>query len=222
MEAPIALAGDATKANARANFPIAGWRTWIDVKNSDFQAFIDEERTPLLVSFLHYARELGFPSQVSFDFFDAYVFDPNQADFDPVVAVKQVKNSISKEQMGRLVVDETPTKVILVEGGRPDRDNLLSTHLTLAMTGCGVFVRGSGWAYLPRRASMDDLRDVRFKLAPRWEERDGVWKKKCAVCGEWKGENEYYKRPADQKTSRDPYRNACVTCFRAKRNSTRA
>jgi hypothetical protein len=192
------------------------------VKHSDFQAFSDEERTPLLVSFLSFARELGFPSQVSFDFFDAYVFDPDESDFEPVVAVKQVKDRLTKEQMERLVVDSTPTKVVLVEGSRPDRENLLSTHLTLAMTGCGVFVRGSGWAYLPRRASTDDLRDVRFKMAPRWEERDGVWKKKCTVCGEWKGENEYYKRPADQKTSRDPYRNSCRGCFKGKRNESRA
>ena len=191
------------------------------MKNEDFQLYDGEERLPLLVSFLTHSRERGFYSQVSFDFFDAYVFDAESSDFEPVVAVKQVKNRISKDQMERLVVDDTPTKVVLVEGDRPDTESLLSTSVVLARTGVGVYVRGSGWLYAPRRASEASQRDLRLEMAPGWEQREGVWRKQCRVCGEWKGTNDYYERPASQRTARDPYRQSCRDCFRAKRNAAR-
>lgn len=191
------------------------------MKNDDFQSYEGEERTPLLVSFLTHARNRGFYSQVSFDFFDAYVFDAEQSDFDPVVAVKQVKNVISKEQLERLIVDDTPTKVILVEGGRPDVESLLATNVFLSPAGVGVFIRGRGWLYAPRRASTEARKDVRLRLSNRWKQIEGVWRKQCNVCGEWRGENEFYDRPAAQRTARDPKRNSCISCFRDKRNSTR-
>lgn len=177
----------------------------------DFHAFTPAFGDALVISFIDMIRSRGYSTEVDFGFWDFFVFEH---DDDPVMAVKTVKNSITSPQLARLVADDTPLKVILIEGEYPNWSRLESQKLFLAATGTGVFVRNVGWRSLPGEPAADTVEDLQLKLAPRWKQHEGVWVKACTACGEFKTQNDFFR--SAYKTARDPYRHQCKSCFNAK------
>lgn len=181
----------------------------------DFTSFDPPFDDPLVISFIDLARARGFQTEISFGFWDFYLYED---DDEPIIAVKTVKNKVTDATMERLVVDPTPFKVILLEGRAPAWKSIEAAKTFLAATGTGLYVRGVGWRTLPGEPAVDVVSDLQLKLAPRWrQDQDGIWRKQCTKCGERKTTDDFY--PSAYKTSRDPYRNTCVKCFNAKKEA---
>jgi hypothetical protein len=177
---------------------------------TDFLAFNPAFEDPLVVSFINLARSQGYASEISFGFWDFFVYDH---DDQPQIALKTVKNAISDHVMAQLTVERTPMKVLLLEGGTPHLDQLEGQKLYLAATGTGVFVRNVGWITLPGTPLAPHVHDLQLKLAKRWsQDENGQWRKACTKCGEFKTPEGFYR--SAYRTARDPYRNVCIECFR--------
>lgn len=175
----------------------------------DFLAFTPSFEAPLVISFIEMVHSRGYSTQMDFGFWDFYVYEDSE---EPAMAVKTVKNRITRPQLSRLVADDVPLKVILIEGNHPAWAELEKQKLFLATTGTGVFVRNVGWRSLPGEPAVDKVEDLQLKLAPRWSQRDdGVWVKTCTKCGKQKTQIDFYA--SAYKTARDPYRNMCKSCF---------
>jgi len=158
------------------------------------------------------ARDQGFSSEISFGFWDFYIWADVESGDGPQIALKTVKNSITNAVLNRLVTEPTPLKVLLVDGGSPQMDRLDGQMAFIAATGTGVFVRNVGWRALPGRPSAGVVPDLKLRLAPRWQQNEhGVWEKACSKCGEFKTTNDFY--PSAYKTARDPFRHICRDCW---------
>ena len=179
------------------------------MKNQQLQEFSPPPDEPLIVGFSNYVRSFGYSTAVSFDFFDMHVYlDQDESILD----VKQIRNDLTADQIRRLVIVPTLTKVVLIEGSRPKLSNILANLVLLSAAGVGAFAANLGWLWLPRRQE-EVLTDVRYKLAPRWhQDPDRGWLKACTACGELKTPSEFYNRP--QKTALDGKRNFCIPCFK--------
>ena len=175
----------------------------------DFLTFTPRFEDPLVISFIEFSRSHGLSSEIGFGFWDFLVYDGVD---EPEIAVKTVKNRISDAVLRRIVSDPTPKKVILVEGGSPDLDRLVSQQIILGTTGTGVFVRGVGWRALPGGRTVDAVEDLQLKMAPRWaQDPDGIWRKTCTKCHERKPTGDFYR--SAYRTAKDPYRNICKACW---------
>ena len=182
----------------------------IAVKDLNLGDFTPDEGLPLVVSFVEMARQKGLSVVMSWDTWDFLGYEGSE---EPVVAIKSVKNRIHNDALTRFLGDPTPLKVVLIEGERPDWDDLHSKRLFLATARVGVYVRDVGWVTLPSETPKEAAQDLRLKLAKRWKQgKDGVWRKKCRTCQEWKTQDEFYL--AHNRTARDPYRHDCKECMK--------
>lgn len=180
------------------------------MKELDFMEFSPPENVPLVISFVEMMRSKGLYVVMSWDNWDFLAYKDTE---EPVLAIKTVKNRISTDVLSRLMADETSFKVVLIEGDRVDLENLRSQRLFLASARVGVYVRRVGWLSLPSEDVRDDIEELRLKLSKRWKQgKDGVWRKQCRSCGEWKTADEFYR--AHNRTAKDPYRNDCKECFK--------
>lgn len=173
------------------------------------ETFKPSDDVPLVISFVEMLREKGLTTEIAWDHWDFEVY--NHED-DPLMVIKTVKNRISQDTMTRLLVEKAPYKVILVDGDRPDYDQLVAQRVFLASSGAGVYVRGAGWVAKPSGKVPVEVDDLRLRLAKRWKRDElGVWRKACTSCGELKGTDGFYKSAS--RTARDPYRNQCKDCM---------
>lgn len=171
--------------------------------------FKPSDRTPLVISLVEWVKSRGFTVEIGWEHWDFLVYDHDEK---PILVIKTLKNRIPNTTLSRLLVEKAPFKVLLVDGDRPNLDNLTSRQVFLATSGTGVFVRGVGWVSLPSSNVQVDVEELRLKLAKRWSRgKDGIWRKQCTSCGQWKGVEDFY--PSAYSTARDPYRNQCKECF---------
>jgi len=177
----------------------------------DLEAFAPRIDRPLIIEFVNFLHERGYSARLTYGFWDFEVF--RDAD-EPVLAIKTVRNAPTESQITKLVTDETPAKVLLVDGPNPRAHQVLEQAPFLAATGTGVFVRAHGWVILPGTPNLEHAANVRLRLAPRWQEQpDGSFLKACSVCGEMLPPDAYYR--AAYPTLKDPYRHQCKACYRA-------
>ena len=182
----------------------------------DIEEFSPRFALPTTVEFLNFMAERGFSSRVADEIFDFYVLDGNN---DPYVAVKAVKNRISKHIRRKLTTTRVPYKVIVYEGAKPKFSEIDASRIFYAATGTGVFVRNVGWLVKPKSANHVELTEIRYKMAPRWHFLDGAWWKTCTSCGVDKNPDEFYD--AAYATQGDPKRNICKTCMKQKHSADR-
>lgn len=174
--------------------------------------FQEDEKAPLLFSLLELAKDHGYSSRISFDFYDAYVEDEEG---NKILGIKTVKNYVSQDLLERLVLDKLPRKIILVEGDSPHKEKFMEQAMFLSSAGCGLYIRGHGWVFYPSTASVPVQEDSRYILAPRWNRAaDGRWLKRCTSCRQNRTPDEFYDNP--NRTGLDPKRNQCIICFRMK------
>jgi hypothetical protein len=182
------------------------------VLRDDFHAFTPALDLPLVVSFVTWCRSIGLTPAVEFGNWDFLVYEGSK---EPLMAVKSIRNDVSDGLMARLVTEPAPIKVLLVEGAKPDLEHLRELTMAFAATGTGIFVRDVGWIVLPGRPMATKSDDLRFKLAPRWnQDPDGTWRKACSKCGELKTPEGFYR--SQYRTSKDPTRHICKECFHQK------
>lgn len=180
------------------------------------ETFAPRDDRPLIIEFVNHVHDAGFPTRISFAFWDFEAYDDDER---PALVVKTVRNTPTEQQLTRLVTDETPVKVLLIDGPHPKTEHVDAIKPLLAATGTAVFVRGHGWRLLPGSARARELPDVRLRLAPRWnQDPDGTWLKACSACGELKGTDSFYRSP--YPTSTDPFRHVCKACYPRKRPKT--
>lgn len=176
------------------------------------ETFAPRDDRPLIIEFINHVHDSGHATRIGFGFWDFEAF----ADTDePAMVVKTVRNTPTEQQLTRLVTDETPIKVLLIDGPHPKTEHVDAIKPLLAATGTAAYVRGYGWRLLPGSARPRELPDVRLRLAPRWsQDPDGTWRKACNRCGELKTTADFYRSP--YPTSTDPFRHTCKACYRQK------
>lgn len=180
----------------------------------DFLAFTPPNDAPLVVAFIDFLRQNGLSTAIQFSFWDFLAYD--HAD-DPLIGIKSVRNKVTEPVLARMASDPTPLKVLLLEGSNPAWAKLDAQKLFLAATGTGVFVRNVGWRILPGKPLNGEVIDLRLKLAPRWnQDEDGVWRKACTKCGEFKPLEGFYD--TNYPTGKDPKRHICIPCFNLPRS----
>ena len=184
----------------------------------DLEAFAPRTDRPLIIEFVNFLHDRGYSVLLSYGFWDFLVY--RDAD-EPILAIKTVRNAPTDAQITKLVTDEHPAKVLLVDGPNPRVVQVKEQGPFLASTGTGVFARAYGWVILPGTPDLKQATDVRLRLAPRWtQDSGGTWVKACSVCGEFLPQEAYYR--AAYPTLKDPYRHQCKACYRARQRERHA
>lgn len=170
--------------------------------------FTPSEGSPLVISLVEWVKSRGFSVEIGWDTWDFLVYDHEDT---PVMVIKAVKNRVPKDLLSRILVEKAPYKVILLEGDNPSIPDLNQKRIWLAANGAGTYIRDVGWATLPASVVHTDVQDLRLRLAKRWSEgKDGIWRKKCVKCHQFKTTDEFYASASP--TAKDPYRNECKEC----------
>lgn len=173
------------------------------------ETFSPSSREPLLVAFINHLTQNDYSSAMDFGFWDFYVY--NEGD-DPFLAVKTIKNSLTKDDIFRISTAKTPQKVVLVEGDAIGHARFDSLRLFLASLGVGLYIRDVGWYTYPHYPYLSVPEDLVFRLASRWyQDSEGQWLKDCSKCHVPHSTDGFYR--AANPRARDPYRNVCKTCF---------
>lgn len=176
----------------------------------DYRDFNPHQEDVLIVPFIKFLEDNGFAVEFEEDFWDFLAYRDLD---DPILCVKLVKNSLTPRQLGRVMTETIPYKIILVEGSQIDVNWWRSQSMFLATGGVGAYLRGAGWVTTPGMKAHEDLQDLRLRMAPRWKlDSDGTWSKACSRCGEIKGPEGFYR--AQYRSLVDPYRHICKECMK--------
>lgn len=128
-----------------------------------------------------------------------------------VARVCNVTGRPPKNRFRRILVDETPVKIMVIEG-EPHLGFLEYHKITCQWSQVSVFLEKIGqWAYFGGQSAVDGREFWRYYDNPRWKREGETWYKLCTTCNQWKTELDYYKQRTSGRL--DETRDKCKDCF---------
>lgn len=176
------------------------------------ESFVPFDDSTLAASWEWHLRHNGYASRPLRSFWDTL----SEHATLPEIVTKTIHGKMTSAQLRRVTMDSYPIKILLVEG-RPIFENLTSYGFVAATARAGIYVRSAGWLVIPLHGEVE-LDDPLAYTGAWFKDAEGDWVKLCPSCGEAKMQHEYYLKSRTRVSPRrDPYRNPCKECLRARR-----